>query len=186
MTPAASLDGNGRLRLFFALPIPAAAAEGLASWAARNLGGGEGVRPVAASQLHVTLAFLGGRPASDLDLLRHALQQVSRDAELPRLTVERYRETPSVCMLVLDDHNGWAATLQARLSAALVSAGLYEPERRPWLAHLTVARIRRRPSAKVALPTIRPISPSEAALYHSTLRPSGAQYDIIEAVPLGG
>jgi hypothetical protein len=29
-------------------------------------------------------------------------------------------------------------------------------------------------------------SPSEAALYHSVLRPDGAQYEVLEAVALGG
>jgi hypothetical protein len=49
-----------------------------------------------------------------------------------------------------------------------------------------VARFRVRPRASVELPELPPISPSEAALYHSSLRPSGAQYAILEAVPLGG
>ena len=35
------------------------------------------------------------------------------------------------------------------------------------------------------LPCDPPLSPSDAALYHSVLRSGGAQYDVVEAVPLG-
>ena len=63
---------------------------------------------------------------------------------------------------------------------------VYRPENRVWLAHVTVARFRERPRAGPGVPSLGPVSPSEAALYHSVLRPSGAQYEILESVALGG
>jgi 2'-5' RNA ligase len=104
--------------------------------------------------------------------------------ERPVLSVRRYRETERVAMLVLDDEGGSAGRLQARLSALLEQLGAYRPERRPWLAHVTVARFRERPRLRPALPLLEPFSPSDAALYHSVLRPDGAQYSILEAVSL--
>jgi 2'-5' RNA ligase len=89
-------------------------------------------------------------------------------------------------MLVLDDEEGRAGAVQARLAERLERIGAYRPEGRPWLAHVTVARFRARPRLRPELPRIPPFSPSDAALYHSTLRPDGAQYLIIEAVALGG
>jgi hypothetical protein len=49
-----------------------------------------------------------------------------------------------------------------------------------------VLRFRRPPRAGPALPDLGRVSPSELALYHSVLLPSGAQYEILKSVPLGG
>ncbi len=105
--------------------------------------------------------------------------------ERPVLSPARYRETERVAMLVLEDRGGHAGELYRRLSVRLEELGVYKPERRPWLAHLTVARFQARPRLQPLLPELEPISPSEAALYHSVLRPSGAQYDIVDSVALG-
>ena len=48
-------------------------------------------------------------------------------------------------MLVLDDRHGRAGRLQAGLVDRLERLGVYRPERRPWLPHLTVARFREGP-----------------------------------------
>jgi hypothetical protein len=64
--------------------------------------------------------------------------------------------------------------------------GIVLRERRPWKAHVTVIRFRERPRLDPRLPTLSPIAPSDAGVYISTLRPSGAQYDILESFRLGG
>ena len=101
-------------------------------------------------------------------------------------SVARYRETERVAMLVLDDLEGRATRLQAGLAERLEQLGAFTPERHPWLAHVTVARFQRRPGLRPPLPELPAMSPSEAALYHSLLRPGGAQYEILEAIALGG
>ena len=99
----------------------------------------------------------------------------------------RYRETRSVGMVVLDDEERRAGALADDVFAALEELGVYERERRQWLPHVTVLRFRGRPPRLTpALPDLGPVSPSEVALYHSVLRPSGAQYEILESVALGG
>jgi 2'-5' RNA ligase len=183
---AASLGGHERLRLFFGLPIPSEPASELARWARRVLAGYPGARALPVDDLHVTLAFLGQRPAEELDALREALREAAAGIAQPVLVPARYRETERVAMLVFDDEGGHAALLQERLAGRLERLGVYRRERRPWLAHVTVARFRNRPRASVGVPELGRISPSEAALYHSTLRPSGAQYQIVDAVSLGG
>ena len=180
------MGSSERLRLFYGLPLPGDAADGLVLWAADVFGRSPRVRVVASGHLHVTLAFLGDRPASELDGLRGVLHGLADGLPRPALTVERYRETERVGMLVLADEGGVAAALQARLSARLVPLGAYRPERRRWLAHVTVARFRERPRLRPPLPALGPVSPSEAALYHSVLRSGGAQYHIVESVSLGG
>jgi 2'-5' RNA ligase len=89
-------------------------------------------------------------------------------------------------MLVLNDEEGRAGRFAEALFGRLEALGLYERERRGWLPHITVVRFRRPPRLRPALPTLAPFGPSDAAVYHSVLRPTGAQYEVIESFPLGG
>jgi 2'-5' RNA ligase len=179
------VSGDATFRLFYGLPLPEDVVSVLRRWQESELGDAR-IRRIAAPHLHVTLAFLGSRPAAELPALRQALVEAAAGSERPVLTVRRYRETERVAMLVLEDENRHAAALQARLSSILERLGAYRPERRPWLAHVTVGRYRERPRLRPELPRLDPFSPSDAALYHSVLRPEGAQYSILESVSLGG
>lgn len=180
------MSGDATLRLFYGLPLPLTVEAELGRWQASELRREGPIRLVPACQLHVTLAFLGARPSGELPALRRTLAEAAAGVERPVLTVRRYRETDRVAMLVLDDERGSAGMLQSRLAATLERLGAYRPERRPWLAHVSVGRFRERPRLRPALPQLEPFSPSDAALYHSVLRPDGAQYSILEAVSLGG
>jgi RNA 2',3'-cyclic 3'-phosphodiesterase len=186
VNPHATVERSEHLRLFYGLPLPADAAATIARWAREALAGRRGVRVLAPEHLHVTLAFLGYRPASELDVLREALRAAAAGMPSPELAIERYRETDRVGMLVLSDREDHATRLQARLAERLAALGVYRPERRPWLAHVTVARFRERPRLRPPFDGRARVSPSEAALYHSVLRSSGAQYHIVESVFLGG
>ena len=184
MSSPATVEGGERLRLFLALPLPLDAAHAVASWQRVALDGGG--RLVPPEHLHITLAFLGARPPCEVPALVDVLRAEAAQAVVPVLTPTRYRETRSVGMLVLDDEGGHAAALAGRLHERLESLGVYERERRPWLAHLTVLRFRSQPRLRPRLASLGSVSPSDAALYTSVLRPSGAQYEIVESVALGG
>lgn len=183
MTLPASLEGHEHARLFLGLPLPPDAVERLVPWQAGRL---RDVRVVAPSHLHVTLAFLGSTPVDRFRPIADALADAAEGRERPVLTVSRYRETRSVAMLVLDDLEARATRLAEDLHGRLEQLGVYERERRAWLPHLTVARFRRPPRLKPALPDLGEVMPSEAAVYLSRLRPGGAQYEILESVALGG
>jgi 2'-5' RNA ligase len=91
-----------------------------------------------------------------------------------------------------------AVRLQAELQERLVGEGLYEPEKRPFWPHITVARVRpekrgsRRPRAVSrppgALPKelLQPMRCVRAALYRSQLKPQGALYTPLAQVELSG
>jgi len=183
--PAASVEGRERLRLFCALRLPDDAVEELSRWQAGAFGASADIRVVPSEHLHFTLAFLGSRPKGELDPIATELRAAATDAAPATLTIARYRETRSVGMLVCDDEGGRAAGLATDLHARLERLGVYEPERRPWLPHITVARFRNRPRLQPALPDLGPFVTSEAAVYMSVLRPSGAQYSILESVAIG-
>lgn len=180
------MEGDERHRLFVALPLPDEPRERLARWQGTSLGGVDGARLVPQENLHVTLAFLGSRPASDLPGIARELEQAARAAERPVLAAERYRETRSVGMVVLADEDGRAGRLAADVAGRLARLGVYAPEERPWLPHVTVLRFRLRPRLAPAPPDLGRVSPSDLALYTSVLRRTGAQYAIRDAFPLGG
>jgi 2'-5' RNA ligase len=173
---AATVEGDERLRLFLALELPADVDAALRAWRERHL---VGARP--ADTLHVTLAFLGSRPRSELEVVLGALRESAAETASFELEPVRYRETRSVGMLVLDDPSGEATRLATRLQGRLEELGVYRREARPWLPHLTVVRFRERPRLAPPLPEISPFAPSGAAAFLSRLHPSGARYEVIES-----
>jgi 2'-5' RNA ligase len=144
------------------------------------------VRPLPPEHLHLTLAFLGHRPVEELDAILRALREAAARAEPPLLSLRGYRETRSVGMLTFDDADGRAAALAVDLHERLAALGVYEPERRKWLPHVTVLRFRKRPRLEPVLPDLEPFMPSDAAAFLSRLRPSGAQYEVLESMAVGG
>jgi 2'-5' RNA ligase len=180
VTAAGTVGRDEKLRLFLALELPDAVSEILAEWGRESLSGGRVL-----DHFHVTLAFLGGRPRSELDSILGALRSSADAAVRFELTPVRYRETRSVGMLVLDDPSGEATRLAEVLQLRLEELGVYRREARPWLPHVTVLRFRERPRLAPQLPEIGPFAPSGAAALLSRLHPSGAQYEVLENADLG-
>lgn len=187
MSSAASVGRDATLRLFLGLPVPRPDAERLAAWAAAALAGlatAPGVRLVRVEDLHVTLAFLGARPAGEAPAIVTALAEAVARADPVVLTPQRWRATGSVGMVALDDAGGAAARLARDVQDRLTALGAFRPEERPWLPHVTVARWRRRPRLAPGPPPGGTFVPSEAAAYISRLHPSGARYEVLERLPL--
>jgi 2'-5' RNA ligase len=185
MNSSGSVEADERLRLFLGFGLPAAAAAQIAAWQHEQLVA-EGVRIVPVENLHVTIAFLGSRPGGEVPAISAALRESARGVPEPVLTPMRYRETRSVGMLVLDDEDGRATRIAEEAQRRLAGLGVYEPEKRPWLPHLTLVRFRERPRLRPTIPDVGPMTTSDAAVYMSRLRPTGAQYEVVESVPLGG
>ena len=183
MTSAASVSGDERLRLFLALRLPGEVLDEVEFWQRAYL---RDVRVVPREHLHITLVFLGRRPSGELASIVGVLREAATGAGEIRLTPARYRETRSAGMLVLEDEGGHAALLAGDVQERLERLGVYRREERPWLPHLTVARWRKRPRLQLELPPVGTFVPSDAAAYLSRLHPSGARYEVLESVALGG
>jgi 2'-5' RNA ligase len=175
--------GGDRIRLFCGLQLPDETVGALTRWQLEHL---HGVRVVPPGNLHVTLCFLGSRPGSDVPAVARELAAAAAGAGPVCLRARRYRETGSVAMIVCEDVGGAGARLAADLGARLERLGVYRPERRPWLAHVTVARFRDRPGLRLDPPDLGEVGVVRAALYSSSLRPSGAHYEALETAALGG
>jgi len=94
-----------------------------------------------------------------------------------------------VLAVALDDRHGELAAMQERLLAALVDGGWHEPEPRPYLPHVTVARVRRGdgwrpPAAPPEAPVDLVFDGCGLTLYRSHLDPGGARYEALTRAPL--
>ena len=182
---AASVSGDERIRLFVAFTLAPDDRERVAAWQCSELAG-SGARLVPAQNLHFTVAFLGSRPVVDVEPIGEVVSLVAAGAGPMLLSLRRYRETRSVGMLAFEDENGEATRVAGDIQRGLEQIGVFRREDRPWLAHITVIRFRTAPRLRPELPELGPISPSEAAAYHSLLRRDGAQYVSLRSVALGG
>lgn len=169
-------EGDEQLRLFLALELPTDVTTALGAWSARHLEGGRQVE-----SFHVTLAFLGSRPRSELDSILSALGETANETAPFELEPLRYRETRSVGMLVLGDASGAATRLAVGLQTRLERLGVYRCEARPWLPHLTVLRFRKRPRLDPPLPALGLFVSSGAAAFLSRLSPIGARYEVLQS-----
>jgi 2'-5' RNA ligase len=174
------------LRLFLALDLPEPVRDALAGLAAAA--DPALWRPVGHDALHVTLAFLGSRPAADVDTIQELLPAGSSAVALALAGAEILPPRRGrVLTARIDDPTGALGELQAALSARLEAVGLYTPEKRPFHPHATVARLRPRvrPPRSVDLP-LEPLAFTADAvtLYVSRLHPSGARYEPLARAPL--
>jgi RNA 2',3'-cyclic 3'-phosphodiesterase len=183
--------GGERARLFVALELPAAVREALVEWRSAVLSGRPGLRPAAFEALHATLCFLGWRAASEIPEIAAACEIVA-DEPVAGLTVREAvwlpARRPRVLAAELEDPAGTLASLQAKLSEALRTGGWYVPEKRPFLAHVTIARVAK--GARVrreGAPTPPQVSfrGSTVTLFRSRLGRGGARYEPLRSVELG-
>lgn len=166
-------------RLFAALDLPAPVRDALGGFGRAAAADDFALRAVRDDALHVTLAFLGHRPSAELPGIVEATGKAAAAARPVRFEPVRYRETRSVGMLVLEDEGGAATALAADLATRLERLGVYRPEKRRWLPHLTVVRFRKPPRLAPDAPELE-FMPSDAAVYLSRLRPSGAEYVVVQ------
>jgi 2'-5' RNA ligase len=184
-------SADERARLFVALELPASARDILARWRASALRENSALRPVPVEHLHATLCFLGSRPASQIDEIAAACGVVAGEpVAQPRLgePVWLPARRPRVLAVRLEDESGALARLQAALSAALVNGGWYARESRPFLAHVTVARVAkdaRFRSPRLEAPPGVDVRCSRVTLFRSRLGSSGARYEPLSVVELG-
>jgi RNA 2',3'-cyclic 3'-phosphodiesterase len=189
-----------RARLFVALDLPDAVREGIAGWGRRALAD-PALRPVRPESLHITLAFLGWMPEREIPRLRRIVEAGGGGAPSIELSGPVQRpERGRPRLFALPAESPGTIALQAKLVEDLVAARLYEPEKRPFWPHVTVARVRReergskRPAPVSKLPGGLPQGLLQAAvcrrmtLYRSELQPQGAQYTPLAQVelPAGG
>jgi 2'-5' RNA ligase len=181
-----------RARLFVALDLPDDARDILVRWRSEALRDIAALRPVPAEHLHGTLCFLGSRPVGEIEEIAAACGVVAGEPPVVTHLAEPLwlpRRRPGVLAVSLEDGGGGLARIQATLSSALIAGGWYAPESRPYLAHVTVARVgskggRFRPPQLAPPPPVEVLC-SRVTLYRSRLGAGGARYEPLSVVELG-
>jgi 2'-5' RNA ligase len=198
-----------RIRLFVALDLPDDARERIVSWQEESFGGRRELRLVPPYSLHLTLVFLGYQAERDVERIAETSFE-KRDGgpfELrPGDLIEVPPRRPRLYALGMEDAGERLGRWQAALADRLHKAGVYEPEKRPFWPHLTIARFKQterhrtgggrgggarggRPARGPAeqpepLPEVpdelrEPIQAARLTLYSSTLKPQGAVYEAL-------
>jgi RNA 2',3'-cyclic 3'-phosphodiesterase len=185
-----------RARLFVALDLPDRVRAGIVAWG-RDALADSALRSVRSESLHITLAFLGWLPEREVPRLAEIVAASAGPAasiELGDPVPRPERGRPRLFALPADSPG--TVALQAGLQERLVAARLYEPEKRPFWPHVTVARVRReergskRPARVSKLPgavpqaLLQPAVCRRMTLYRSELQPQGAQYTPLAQVEL--
>jgi 2'-5' RNA ligase len=162
----------------------------VALWARAVFGGVDELRLVRPESLHVTLVFLGYHPEREIERIADVSFGAGGGSfELtPTGAVPVPRSRPRLFALSLADRGEALVSWQQGLSDRLNAAGFYEPEKRPFWPHVTLARVKR--GAKVRgleLPELppelkQPFTATRVTLFRSTLKPSGAVYDALAVV----
>ena len=173
------------------MDLPDAARAELVDWRAAAFAGRDDVRLVDPAALHVTLVFLGWMAEKQIPRIAELVRESIPAGDPPVLSALGVKplppRRPRLFALDLEDLEGRAVCMQAAVSDALAAAKLYEPEKRPFWPHITLARLKRR---AVAQPLNAPPPPrgswpaTGVTLYRSTLLPQGARYDALDRVPL--
>jgi len=176
-----------------ALELPGEFVEGLSAWGREAFGGVRELRLLRPESLHVTLVFLGYQAERDIE----RIAEVSFEGGIPgggfglvpEGVVPVPRSRPRLFALDLEDVGAALGEWQARLSERLEAARFYEPEKRPFWAHVTLARVKRgeKVGRGLEVPDLpdalrEPFRAGRVTLYRSTLRRSGAVYEPLASV----
>lgn len=177
----------GPPRLFVALPLPEALSEALAGVRPSPR---DGIRPLDAADMHLTLHFLGRR---DVEPVSRALASVRHPAFALRLGRPGHFSPPGrkAILWVGIEPSDELVGLHRAVAEALATLG-FAPERRPYRPHVTLARM----AATLPGTLVDTIEAglagsasvegecSRFALYHSETLPEGARYRVLESFPL--
>lgn len=185
-----------RLRAFVALDLPDELRDGIVEWGRRELRD-PALRVVRPESLHVTLAFLGWTADEDVERLGEIVTELQAPAPEVRLGDPLGRpagKRPRLFALPVESPGSVA--LQTELEEKLVAAHLYEPEKRPFWPHVTVARVKpekrgakrpalvKKPPGRLPRRLLSPATGVRVTLYRSELQPQGARYTPLAQVEL--
>ncbi|HLB21558.1 MAG TPA: RNA 2',3'-cyclic phosphodiesterase [Solirubrobacteraceae bacterium] len=188
-------------RLFVAIDPPAPIRHELAAWARLAVAGLRGderpngartVRLLEPETMHLTLCFLGSRPVAELAGVVAAVEGLTASGGELALGAPLWLppRRPRTLALTVHDRSGELARLHEAVAQAVSSAIAWQPERRRFRAHVTVARLgRERSRGRQSSPTERALPPTpqlsftarEVVLYRSWLAPGGASYEALTA-----
>jgi len=171
-------------RLFVALELAEEVRAAFAAWA--DGAAPAQMRRVPADNIHVTLAFLGARPAGDAETVGEILRTVARPAGRFIVGDPIWLPVRRPGVLAVELRPGpQLAELHAALVEALVAGIGFAPEQRALRPHVTVARVKRGERLQAISPPPAPalaFAPQALVLYRSDTGPGGVRYEPLARV----
>lgn len=187
---------DDRIRAFLAVEVPPATHEALVALKRELAQSPADVRWVRDDALHATLKFLGSVDAGTLDGIRAALEPVADETAPCAIRVRGLGAFPNLRrprVLWVGMESEGLPPLAARVDAVTARFG-FEPESRPFAAHITLGRVRS-PRGWPRLEEWFQAHLSddfgagivaEIVAFRSDLRPAGAVYTKLWTAPLNG
>lgn len=190
------LPESSRMRVFVAINLPGSERERLHAATGAIKEADFPVRWVAPQNVHLTLKFLGEVPETEVSDVAAAIDEALRSTERFTMTFGGLGAFPSLrrpkVIWVGVEPKAELLDVQSRVESALADLG-HPPEKRDFRAHLTIGRGKKgaRPARFRGLEELagkvdyRGSAAVESVdVMRSTLRPSGAEYDVVERVML--
>ncbi|SQA52799.1 2'-5' RNA ligase [Yersinia pseudotuberculosis] len=171
-------------RLFFALTLPDAMQQEIVQWRAGHFSPEAG-RPVAAANLHLTLAFLGEVSATKAQVLQ---QQAGRIQQAGfSVTLDDIGHWPGSGVIWLGCKNPPRGLLQLAqlLRSQAARSGCYQTPL-PFHPHVTLLRNATRPVALPAKSGNETFQADHFSLYESVFARGRTRYNIVQSWPLAG
>jgi len=184
------MAGREQIRAFIAIELPPDFKRGLAELRDRlDRPGQDFLKWVAPDTIHLTLKFLGNIPLGSVGAVSRAMRQAAGEQPPFSLHAAATGAFPNsdrvqVAWVGLGGDLKALGRLQQRLEALLVPLG-FPSEKRPFTAHLTLARVRDNTAAdrrasfgrrlvRGELPDCPAVYVSAISLFQSRLTPAGA------------
>lgn len=152
------------------------------------------VKWVPPQNMHLTLRFLGNTPVAKLDALYAALDRTVAGHEPFSLRLDKVgcfpnERRPRVVWVGVQGDTDKAEALRRDIDEMLAPMG-WEPEGRPFRAHLTLGRVKDR-GAELDLPWGQRVAPATSTVdavrfFESQLKPTGSIYTVRHTSYLGG
>jgi 2'-5' RNA ligase len=179
-------------RLFLAVDLVPEVRHGLAAHLDNALGGRRlPGRPVRPESWHLTMRFLGDTDEAGFDRIRAGLDAAARgevfSIGFAGLGAFPRPQRATVLWLGIDRGGAELAALAGVCEEAARAAG-FDPEERPFSAHLTLSRIRPHQDVHALVEAVPPFpltqTVTEVVLFQSHLGRGGARYEVLDRFPL--
>lgn len=177
------------MRLFIGLHVPDELREKLDTAWSKKTGPGD-LRPIEPDKWHFTLAFLGKVPEENIGALKLLIEQAIEHTPKGNFKFTNFETFPSknpsylIAKAEANPKEKWISFIESLRD--MVSVAAPEVDRKPWVPHVSIARIKK----GYALPNwSQPIEefewvPTELTLIRSEIDDKGSKYTNLHVFPL--
>lgn len=178
------------MRLFIGFQVPDTLRQRIGDAWSKNKTWTSDSRPIDPEQWHFTLAFLGEVTPENLEPLKVLIETAVERSPKGSFSFANFETFPSknpsyvVARAFAEPANEWNAYIE-RLRD-MVSVAAPDVDRKPWIPHVSIARVKKNSSFPVWSEPIEPFEwvPGELTLVKSDASGQGSRYTDLHVFPL--